>query len=60
MGAIGKLADRLLSTVLRESTAAAACSPLCDNTPICCRYTTTRFKWRACNSSCQCWWGSDC
>ncbi|MBE1491457.1 hypothetical protein [Plantactinospora soyae] len=57
---VGALADRLLSVVLPRTTASAVCQPTCTNDPMCCRFTNTRFKYRTCNSSCVCWWGSDC
>lgn len=60
MKALGKLADAMLSKILPETAAAAVCQPLCNNTPMCCRFSTTRFKWRTCNSSCECWWGTEC
>ena len=57
---VGALADRLLALVLPKTTASAVCNPGCTNTPMCCRYTITRFRWRTCNSFCECWWGTEC
>ncbi|GAB3976592.1 hypothetical protein V1634_27740 [Plantactinospora veratri] len=57
---VGTLADRFLALMLPRTTASAVCQPLCSNVPMCCRFTNTRFKWRTCNSQCQCWWGTEC
>ncbi len=57
---IAALADRLLELASPRSEAVAVCRPPCSNIYICCRYSTFRFRWYACNSSCDCWWGDEC
>ncbi|MCW6004251.1 hypothetical protein K1W54_06600 [Micromonospora sp. CPCC 205371] len=58
---VGALADRLLAMVLPKTTASAVCNPGCGQVPMCCRYTTTKFKWRTGGGpSCAGWWGDWC
>ncbi|MEJ3749585.1 hypothetical protein WEI85_40785 [Actinomycetes bacterium KLBMP 9797] len=57
---VGALADRLLALVLPKTTASAVCQPPCTYTPMCCRYSTTRFRWRTCSHTCSCYWQDWC